>query len=75
MTSMRDPVCGKFVTEETAQAVAEYEGRRFLFCSRGCRVAFQREPEICLAGTGLQKMPDSQGIDRWGCQRPDVSAS
>ena len=72
MTSMRDPVCGKLVTEETAQAVTEYQGRRYLFCSRGCRVAFEREPEVCLAGSGLQKVSDPQGIDRWVCQRPDV---
>jgi YHS domain-containing protein len=72
MTAMRDPVCGKLVTEETAQAVAEYQGQRYLFCSRGCRVAFEREPDICLAATGLQKVSDPQGIDRWACQRPDA---
>ena len=75
MTAMRDPVCGKFVTEETAQAVAEYQGRKYLFCSRGCRTAFESKPEICLAGTGLDKTPGPDGIDRWTCQRPDVSGN
>ena len=69
MSLMRDPVCGKLVTEETAQAVAEYQGQRYLFCSRGCRVAFEREPEVCRGGTGLEKTTDSEGIDRWVCRR------
>jgi YHS domain-containing protein len=73
MIAMTDPVCGKSVTEETAQAAADYQGQRYLFCTRGCRVAFEREPEICLAGTGVQKVSDPQGIDRWACRRPDVS--
>lgn len=72
MTAMIDPVCGKSVTEAAAQAAVEYQGRRYLFCSRGCRAAFEREPEVCLTGSGLQKVSDPQGIDRWVCKRPDV---
>lgn len=69
MSSMRDPVCGKVITETTARAALEYQGRRYLFCSRGCRTAFAREPEVCLGGTGLEKTTDSEGIDRWVCRR------
>jgi YHS domain-containing protein len=69
MTSMRDPVCGRFVTEETAQAAVEYRGQRYLFCSRGCKAAFEREPEVCLVGTGVEKTRGPEGIDRWSCRR------
>jgi YHS domain-containing protein len=72
MTSMRDPVCGTFVTEVTAHAAAEYQGQRYLFCSRGCKAAFEREPEVCLAGIGLKKTLGPEGIYRWTCQRADA---
>ncbi len=40
----RDPVCGMSVKSERAAATAEYEGRRYYFCSGGCKAAFEREP-------------------------------
>ena len=72
MEAMRDPVCGRFVTEETAQAVAEYRGRRYLFCSRGCRAAFERNPETCLVTSGVEKTSTPEGLQRWECRRQDT---
>lgn len=71
MNAMRDPVCGKLVTEETAQAETQYQGKRYLFCSRGCKAAFERDPETCLLGTGVEKTSTSEGMDRWGCRLQD----
>jgi len=45
MVSMAtDPVCGMAVEKEKA-AVAEWKGRTFYFCSRGCRNEFFEDPE------------------------------
>jgi len=39
-----DPVCGMRVDPSQAAASAEYAGRRFFFCSLGCRDRFEAEP-------------------------------
>lgn len=45
MVSMAtDPVCGMAVEKEKA-VVAEWKGRTFYFCSRGCRNEFLEDPE------------------------------
>ena len=45
MVSMAtDPVCGMAVEKEKA-VVAEWNGRTFYFCSRGCRNEFFEDPE------------------------------
>lgn len=69
MITMRDPACGRLVTDDTAQAVTEYQGRRYLFCSRGCKTAFERDPEACLAGIGLARASQPSGMGRWVCRR------
>jgi Cu+-exporting ATPase len=40
-----DPVCGMQVDTERAQFTAEHDGQRFYFCSRGCMLDFQEDPE------------------------------
>jgi Cu+-exporting ATPase len=42
--AVTDPVCGMSVDPSTAAASAEYEGRRYYFCSRHCHKAFAEEP-------------------------------
>ncbi len=41
----KDLVCGMEVDPETAPAKSEYEGKTYYFCARGCKVAFDRDPE------------------------------
>ncbi len=41
----KDPVCGMDVDERNAPAKSEYKGQTYYFCARGCKVAFDREPE------------------------------
>jgi YHS domain-containing protein len=39
-----DPVCHMQVDQNTAAAVSEYQGRRYYFCSPGCKEKFDRSP-------------------------------
>jgi YHS domain-containing protein len=50
-----DPVCGMTVQEDKAAATSEYKGVKYYFCSRGCRVAFDKDPEKWL-GEGPKPM-------------------
>ena len=45
----RDPVCGMSVTVEGALHQAEHRGRRYYFCSSGCKTKFMGEPDRYLA--------------------------
>jgi YHS domain-containing protein len=40
-----DPVCGMQVDTEQAEQTSEYKGSRFYFCSRGCKLDFEDDPE------------------------------
>jgi len=39
-----DPVCGMKVVEGKEAAKSEYKGKTYYFCSRGCKVAFEKSP-------------------------------
>lgn len=39
-----DPICRMPVEAERAAGEAEYEGRRYYFCSGGCREKFNEDP-------------------------------
>ncbi|MFC1962715.1 YHS domain-containing protein [Chloroflexota bacterium] len=41
----KDPVCHMEVAEKKARAKAEYKGQTYYFCSKGCKAAFDRDPE------------------------------
>ena len=45
-----DPVCNMVVNEKKAAATSEYKGRKYYFCSVGCKKAFDEKPEKYLAG-------------------------
>jgi YHS domain-containing protein len=45
MTTQIDPVCGMEVNVENAVNTLEYEGKTYYFCSRGCMLDFQEDPE------------------------------
>src|SRR5918993_4224921 len=40
-----DPVCGMAVEVASARHVVEHGGRRYYFCSSGCKRTFEQEPE------------------------------
>ncbi len=52
----KDPVCGMMVNEEKAAATSEHMGKTYYFCSKGCKVAFDKEPKKYLQG-GAEGMP------------------
>jgi Cu+-exporting ATPase len=40
-----DPVCGMEVDTEHAQWTAEHDGQTYYFCSKGCMLEFNDDPE------------------------------
>lgn len=41
----KDPVCGMTVEEDSAAATSVHEGTTYYFCSKGCKEAFDADPE------------------------------
>ena len=53
----KDPVCGMMVDEKKAPATSEYKGQAYYFCAKGCKIAFDKDPEKFLsAKPGEKKM-------------------
>lgn len=42
---VRDVVCNMWVDPETAVAQSEYKGEPYYFCAKGCKIAFDENPE------------------------------
>ena len=40
-----DPVCHMEADEKTAKATSEYKGKTYYFCAKGCKIAFDKDPE------------------------------
>ncbi len=53
----QDPVCGMMVEEGKEAAKTEFKGTIYFFCSRGCKVAFEKDPEKYLKGGPTMHMP------------------
>jgi YHS domain-containing protein len=49
MDTFEDPVCGMQVTQQSSADWSDYDGRRYYFCSLGCKHAFDRDPEEFLS--------------------------
>jgi Cu+-exporting ATPase len=45
MATQTDPVCGMAVDTDTARFTLEHDGRTYYFCSRGCMLEFQDDPD------------------------------
>lgn len=39
----KDPICGMEVDETTANLTSEHEGKKFYFCSAGCKGTFDAD--------------------------------
>ncbi len=52
----KDPVCGMTVVEGKEAAKSEYKAATYYFCSRGCKVAFDKDPEKYLREGPSMKM-------------------
>lgn len=51
-----DPVCDMDVDPQDAAATSVYNGQTYYFCSKRCKVAFDKDPEKYLA-----QQPDQGG--------------
>ena len=45
MEKVKDLVCNMWVDPENAPATSEYKGKKYYFCAKGCKVAFDKDPE------------------------------
>ncbi len=51
-----DLVCGMTVKESPTALKSEYQGTTYYFCSRGCKVAFEKNPGKYLQSGPQMKM-------------------
>jgi YHS domain-containing protein len=47
---VKDLVCGMMIDPKTAAATSEYKGQTYYFCAKGCKVAFDKDPEKYIKG-------------------------
>jgi P-type Cu+ transporter len=78
-TETTDPVCGMTVDPDQAAGAAEYQGRRYLFCSSSCLARFQATPEQYIhhrstevAPEGPQAQPISESVEYTCPMHPEV---
>jgi Cu+-exporting ATPase len=45
----RDPVCGMSVNPQSAASRAEHDGKTYYFCSKGCGLKFEQNPDMYLS--------------------------
>jgi P-type Cu+ transporter len=41
----KDPVCGMDVDERKGSATSQHKGQTYYFCCKGCKAAFDKDPE------------------------------
>jgi YHS domain-containing protein len=51
----KDPVCGMTVVEGQEAAKSDYKNTTYYFCSRGCKVAFDKSPTRYVNDDGTLK--------------------
>jgi Cu+-exporting ATPase len=58
---VKDPVCGMMVDPHTTPHRADFSGRTYYFCSDGCRVRFEANPEKYLSPEERRVEPVPEG--------------
>ena len=58
---MKDPVCGREVNQQTAQAKTIHQGTDYLFCSDACKQKFDQHPERYTHEMGAQQQQQRSG--------------
>jgi FtsP/CotA-like multicopper oxidase with cupredoxin domain/YHS domain-containing protein len=59
-----DPVCGMSIDAATARHTSEFEGQTFYFCSRGCKGAFEADPQQYVGAHKAANADGSHGAHR-----------
>ena len=44
----KDPICGMEIDEKKAPLSSTYKGKTYYFCAKGCKAAFDKQPEKAL---------------------------
>jgi YHS domain-containing protein len=57
MATEIDPVCGMSVDTTTSQLSLDHDGRTYWFCSKGCLLDFQDDPQAFLGSDAKRTMP------------------
>ena len=70
----RDPVCGMNVDPAKAASTAEYEGKLYHFCSRGCAEKFRRTPDKYLDAQKFAATPGTKPFATAPGQKPPAGA-
>jgi len=52
---IKDPVCGMAVDRKNPPARAQHGGKEYLFCSAGCKEAFEKDPGKYLRETDVRR--------------------
>src|SRR6266536_5666896 len=78
----KDPVCGMSVHPDSAAGSADYEGKKFYFCSTHCLQKFREAPERFISDpvqvekapvVGLQHVPPAGGSVSYTCpMHPEI---
>jgi YHS domain-containing protein len=71
MAYAKDPVCGMEV-ETSTDLKFEYEGETYYFCSRGCKLDFEDDPEKFL-DPEYQPAQHERSECRWASSRKSDS--
>src|SRR5579862_554896 len=73
-TKVRDPVCGMMVDPHHAAGSVEHNGHTYHFCSKGCAVKFQADPERYLhpAAAPEPMEAQSEGIEYTCPMHPEI---
>ena len=57
-----DPVCGMRVDPETARYKTSRHGESYAFCAEGCKLAFERNPELYLGPARASERGAGRGV-------------
>ena len=75
----RDPVCGMNVDPAKAASTAEYEGKLYHFCSRGCAEKFRRTPgkylDAASKAAPSQKQSASTMVQIGAARKPEQNSA
>ncbi|HWB29215.1 MAG TPA: YHS domain-containing protein [Vicinamibacterales bacterium] len=55
----KDPVCGMTIDEARAAGKSEYQGQTYHFCSKGCKDAFDRQPDAYVSRADTRPSPSA----------------
>jgi Cu+-exporting ATPase len=55
----KDPVCGMTIDQARAAGKSEYQGQTYYFCSKGCKDAFDRQPDAYVTRADTRPSPSA----------------